>query len=543
MVHACFRFVTGTAITGAANAADPRYKHGMLKRTFTGFCVAFALAACGMVPEADDQSLVLRAAYVADDGIALAAPRGREAVVMEAVHIGLTAREPGGRVIPSLATSWRVSEDGRSYIFKLREAYWSDGRRMTAGDVVAVMRRIVSPGSTSPLKDQLWMIVNAGQVAANRKPARMLGVEDPRSDTVVFTLSQPEPALLELLASPAAAIVRSRGESTASAAFAVLENGDEPVRLVKNTTYYAADSVAIDAVELHQSDAENAIRKFRDGEYDLVSGGRIGGLRTARTVDAASLRLEPAWGIYYYLARTTSGPLADVRLRRALSMSIDRANILSRLFGVSGIQPAFGALPPTLPDAYAGSTADWALWTPDARRAEAVRLLAEAGYSMDRPLEIAVAIPHGREHAELLAEITAYWGAIGVRVKAYSRGAIPHRQAIEKGDYDLALVEHITTAPVAQAFLMPFTCGERMSGYCNPAADRLIDEAAALDDPGTRIQLLRRANRLISEDAPLIAILSPVRWSLVSPRIGGWEDNIAGAHPLSRLTIGLGEEK
>ena len=203
---------------------------------------------------------------------------------------------------------------------------------------------------------------------------------------------------------------------------------------------------------------------------------RIGGIRTARTTAAANeLRLEPSWGLYFYLARTSSGPLADVRVRRALAMSFERGSILSRMFGIAGLQPAFGALPPTLPDAYAGSAADWAQWTPDARQTEAVRLLAEAGYSFDRPLELAVAIPHGREHADLLAGIADYWGAIGVRVKAQLRPAVAHRRAIAKGDFDLALVEYIAPAPVADTFLTLFTCAERMGGYCNPQSTNCLN--------------------------------------------------------------------
>jgi len=504
-----------------------------------------ALGGCDLSDGGGDGGSVLRAAYIADSGIKLDASSRRETALVGATQLGLTTLESTGRVVPALASSWRVSDDGRSYIFKLRNAYWTDGRQMTAGDVVAVLRRIVSPGSKNPLKSQFMMLANAAAVASNRKPARMLGVDDPRPDTVVITLEQAEPALLQLLADPAAAIVRSGDAPPASGPFVRLNADDAGViRLAPNKTYFAADTVALGGAVLTEADAETAIRRFNAGELDVVTGGRIGGIRTARTaVEADALRLEPSWGLYFYLARTGGGPLADVRIRRALAMSIDRASILSRMFGIAGLQPAFGVLPPTLADAYAGSAAEWAQWSPDARQTEAVRLLAEAGYSFNQPLTIEVAIPHGREHSDLLAAIADHWGAIGVRVKAYSRGPIPHREAISKGDFDLALVEHIAPAPIADMFLSPFTCKTRLGGYCNTSVDKLIEQAAAEDDAGTRIQLQRRASRLISEDAPLIAILSPVRWSLVSPRVSGWENNNAGAHPLAGLAIDGNQEK
>lgn len=506
-------------------------------------CFALALIALGGCERAADDggASLLRMAFVADDGASLAPDDSLESAAARAMHIGLTTLEPSGRVVPSLALSWRVSDDGLTYVFKLREAYWADGRRLTAGDVVAVMRRIVSPGSGNPLRDELMMIDNAALIAANRRPARMLGVTDPRPDTVVITLAKPEPALLQLLADPAAAIVRTGKNPPASGAFTMADTPEEAsgaLHLVKNSGYYAADTVSLAGAVLSRFDADGAIRRFNAGELDVVSGGRLAGLRAARTgADSRALLLEPTWGLYFYLARTSTGPLADVRVRRALAMSFDRTAILSRLFGVAGLQPAYSALPPTLPDAYAGSAGDWAGWSPDARESEAVRLLAEARYTVSQPLTLSVAIPHGREHADLLGAISNSWGAIGVRVKAYARGPLSHRRAIEKGDFDLAVVERIARAPVADTFLQPFTCAVRLGGYCNPAVDQLLADAATEDDPGTRIQLQRRANRLISEDAPLIAVLSPIRWSLVSPRVTGWENNVAGAHPLSGLAM------
>ena len=338
-------------------------------------CFALALIALGGCERAADDggASVLRMAFVADDGASLAPDDSLESAAARAMHIGLTTLEPSGRVVPSLALSWRVSDDGLTYVFKLREAYWADGRRLTAGDVVAVMRRIVSPGSGNPLRDELMMIDNAALIAANRRPARMLGVTDPRPDTVVITLAKPEPALLQLLADPAAAIVRTGKNPPASGAFTMADTPEETsgaLHLVKNSGYYAADTVSLAGAVLSRFDADGAIRRFNAGELDVVSGGRLAGLRAARTgADSRALLLEPTWGLYFYLARTSAGPLADVRVRRALAMSFDRTAILSRLFGVAGLQPAYSALPPTLPDAYAGSAGDWGGGRPTPPRA------------------------------------------------------------------------------------------------------------------------------------------------------------------------------
>ncbi len=505
--------------------------------------LAFSLivAACGETDGTHSSETLLRVEFFADDGMGNPALLGLDNVVTGSTQIGLTMSEASGRVVPGLATSWRVSADGRSYIFKLREAYWADGRRITSGDVVAVLRRIIAPGSHNPLKPLLMRIAEAPAIAANRKPVRMLGISDPLPDVVVIDLSQPEPSLLQLLAHPAATIIRREKTPPASGPYSAVpaDEDDRSLRLVRNPAFFNADTVSIDEIVLAETNNIDAsIGRFVAGKIDILTGAKLSGLNAARAVqNQATLHLDPSWGLYSYLARTGGGPLADIRVRRALAMSFERSNIIDRVLGGSGAQAAFGALAPTLPDAYAGSGPDWALWTPDVRQTEAARLLAEAGYSPANPLTLNVALPRGKEHEQLLGQLAAYWGAYGIRIKAFKRGAEAHRKAIAQGDFDLAAIERIAPAPVPGYFLSPFTCAERMGGYCNPAVDQLLKDAEQVDDAGERIQLQRRANRLISEDAPLIAVMSPVRWSLVSPRVSGWQSNIAGTHVFSGLRV------
>ena len=126
----------------------------MIRAAIITACCLLALGGCDRATDGDgDGDSTLRMAFVNDDGASLVAEESLENAAVRAMHIGLTTLERSGRVAPSLALSWRVSDDGLTYVFKLREAYWADGRRLTSGDVVAVMRRIVSPGSGNPLRE------------------------------------------------------------------------------------------------------------------------------------------------------------------------------------------------------------------------------------------------------------------------------------------------------------------------------------------------------------------------------------------------------
>ena len=132
------------------------------------------LAACGGEPgKAPRAALRLDAIGVMSDGPALDGPA---ALLAQSTHAGLVALDAGGEVVPALATSWRVSDDGLGLIFRLRDAKWQDGRPVTAGDVVAVYRRVLARGSRHPLAALLDGIVGAPARAARRQPAQARGI-------------------------------------------------------------------------------------------------------------------------------------------------------------------------------------------------------------------------------------------------------------------------------------------------------------------------------------------------------------------------------
>ncbi len=491
------------------------------------------LSACDMSTPDSGGDAPIRITMLSAEGTEAPGMFGADLYRTEALHTGLTAHAADGRIVPALASSWRVLDQGRTYIFRLEQASWPDGREITAGDVVAVMRRNLAPASHQPMKPYLMAIQEADAVASNRKPPRMLGVDDPRPGVVVITLDRPDPLLLSLLAHPSMAIVRKEETPPPSGPYA---QGRNDGFLVANPYWFDDEEEPRQPISLEVLPVGEAIRAFEEGRTDIVTGGSIQGLRRSRT-DALvpALRLEQTLGLYGYLARTSGGPLTDVRIRRALAMVAGRQILVRDYFALDGMQPAFGPLAPTLPEAYAGAVPDWAVWSPEVRMGEARRLVQEAGYGPDRPLTLDVAIPQGDAHEEVLAWLADDWRPLGISLRAYKRSSEQHRRAIESGDYDLALTERIAPAAIPEFFLEPFTCAERLGGYCNPDADSLLAEAAQQVDGAARINLIRRAARLIAEDAPIIPLFSPIRWSLVRPGIAGWEDNLVGAHPAHYL--------
>ena len=498
------------------------------------------LAACNGADDAKAPGATLKIDVVGefDPAASRTVIGGPREVIMDATQVGLVDFDASGRVVPGLATSWRVSDDGLSYIFRLRDARWEDDRALTAGDIVAVLRRTVAPDSQHPLKPLLRRIENAPEVMAGKKPPKALGVFDPLPNIVEIRLSSPQPQLLQMLAHPSMAIIRRGAFPPANGAFRVDDGAARPIRLRRNDAYYDRSAVALARVELTpMPEAVEAVGRFRRGATDIVTGGTIAGLDEARSVPVPqALHIEPTFGVYGYLANGRHGVLKDVRVRRALSIAIDRPALVQRI-DLPAIQPVFGLVPPNLPSYGEPPSPPWISLPPDARQAEARALLAEAGYGPDKPLDIRISLPAGREHAAIAELVARDWAAVGVATRLVTRSPAAHAKALAAGNYQLALVERLSPVDSGYFFLSPFRCIAKAGGYCNREADRLLDATTTMPDLDARRRTLQTAETLIAADQPAIMLFVPVRWSLVHPRVSGWADNINGAHPLSRLDV------
>ncbi|MFC3713027.1 peptide ABC transporter substrate-binding protein [Sphingoaurantiacus capsulatus] len=473
---------------------------------------------------------------------------GPRDVLMNATQVGLVDFDADGRVIPGLATSWRVSDDGLSYIFRLRDARWEDDRAVTSGDIVAVLRRVVAPDSHHPLKAILRRIENAPEVMAGKKPPKALGVHDPLPNIVEIRLSSPQPQFLQMLAHSSMAIIRKGEFPPAAGAFRVTDSEGVPIRLAANRLYYDASAVALSAIELTPvPEAVEAVGRFRRGATDVVTGGTIAGLTEAQSVPVPqALRIETTYGVYGYQVNVAKGATKDVRVRRALSIAIDRTALVLEQLDLPAVVPVEGLVPPNLPSYGAPPAPSWINLPVEARRNEARALLAEAGYNLDRPLDIEISLPAAREHAAIAAAVSQDWAAIGVRTRTVTRSAAAHAKALTGNDYQLALIERLSPVDSGFFFLSPYSCAAKTAGYCSKEADRLLDATRTMPDLDPRRNTLQSAEALIAAEQPAIMLFTPVRWSLVHPRVSGWADNISGARPLSRLDVlpqDMGDDK
>ncbi len=454
-------------------------------------------------------------------------PAAAQAILAEAQSAGLTARDAAGQVVPGLARSWRVADDGLSIVFRLREAHFPGGRRIDSSDVAATIER-ARRGDAGALTRALLTGVTE--------------VNAPLPDVVELELSTPQPELIELLATPPLSVRPANGRSTAIGPYRLepAVAGDPLRRLTRNPDYFAAASVIIPTVQVATHSADDAIQRFNRGETLLVQGGGLDGFASAR-VAARRNMLVPSVprATLMLLVNHKSPKLADQRVRRALMLAIDRVALGPALFGTQAARPLTGLTPPSI-EGWPTPAPAWASQPLVARQEEARRLLVEAGADhLAGRLRLEVLAGQDAGSLRLIERVAADLAAVGVDLVLLRAVPVERARRLAGGDFELALVRRDSPIQSVVPFLQPLRCGENKHGVCLPEADKLLDASWKAPTLAERVTALATAERLWADDGAAIALVQPIDWAMVSPRIDGFAANAAGVHPLQLMQVGL----
>ena len=430
-----------------------------------------------------------------------------DAVLLMNVGQGLVRFDASGNIVGGLAERWNLSDDGVSYIFRLASAEWPDGKKITAEQVAKILQRNLAPRSRSPIKDTLGAIDDIVAM----------------TDRVIeIRLTAPRPSLLALLAQPEMGVVRGR---YGTGPFSAAPDAKEPgwLRLTRKIAASDDEETQKEEVLLTGTSAADAVKSFVSGKVDLVLGGTFADLPVAERVQLPrnSMHFNSASGLFGLMPLKPNGALDNAEVRRLLSQAIDRAGIISSL-GVPGLAPRATVLEAGL-DGMAPPTPPAWLGTPiDQRRTamtpEAARLFGK----MPKP-EIRILLPQGPGADLVLRQLATDWGALGFAVT----------RASGEDDADFRLIDEVAPSSSAAWFVRHFRCGA--APICDPDADQLMEAARQTLIPQQRVALLQQAAAKIDDGELFIPIAAPIRWSLVSGRIQGFNGNRYAVHTLTDL--------
>lgn len=429
---------------------------------------------------------------------------------------GLVAFDEQGRVIPALADRWIVTDDGRSYIFRLRDGTWKDGEQITARLAVASLDKAVKALRGTSLGLDLEGVSEIREMAAR---------------VVEIQLSRPMPHLLQLLAQPELGLLHGK---RGAGPMDLDRQGDvailTPIRPEKLGLPALPDwDERVRPVRLFSLSGERAVQMFNRGDADLVLGGRIGDFPLTATVGIlrGTIQLDPVIGLFGLHVMHDRGFLGDAANREAIAMAIDRKALIAP-FGVAGWTPSSRIVSSGVDDDLGTIGERWAEMSIDDRRALATARVKHwrDGQAGGAPVKLSIWLPNGPGSDMLFGRLSQDLSAIGIET----------RRAAPRDAADLRLIDTVARYPQASWFLNRLNCGVR-KGSCDKVADARVAEAAKAADPAERSALLAEAEAELTEANVFIPFGSPIRWSLVRGDVSAFATNSWGWHPLMPMAL------
>ena len=461
---------------------------------------------------------------------------------------------PDGALVPGLAESWELSDDGRVITFRLREAQWSDGEPITADDAVFALQRLVTPATANHNANLYYPIINARAINTGEAEPESLGVTALDSHTLEIRLSEPTAYFLQAMAMTEAAPLPRHlltsgvedwtrpGTLVASGPFVLADwKPQDKVEVERNPRYYAADEVALEGVDFHAIEDTSALmNRFRSGELDIAYGAVPSArFEWAQENLSESLRVGPLIGSYFYMLNLREGtPLSDERVREALNLALDREVITERLLGM-GQTPSYWFVPRTIASPTSASL-DFHDQGMDSRRARARELLDQAGYGPDRPFELELSYNTLEDHKKIAVAIAAMWRPLGVEIDLVNREAAVHFAGLRQGDFEIARYGFVATVNDPYDFLNAYAAGgsaAASTGYADPEYDALVEASTHELDVDRRAALMTEAEQRLLEADVMLPIYDYVVVNLVSPDVKGWQPTTLDVHPLRYVSV------
>lgn len=468
--------------------------------------------------------------------------------VLRDIGEGLVGYTESGELIATGAERWEVSDDGLTYTFFLRpDARWSTGDAVTADDYVFSFRRLIDPATASFYAEVLIDLENASAIIAGDLPPETLGVTASGQFELTVQLARRIPYFLSLLTNPASYPVHPPSVQAFGNAYArpgnLPSNGaykldawviGSVIELSRNEFYRDNENTAIDKVRHHViTDSVAELNRYRAGELDITYSVPPEAFAEVKRERPAELRVSPYQSVYYYGFNLTKPPFKDnLQLRKALSMAIDREDLVEKITG-RGEQPAYGWVPPGMLN-YESQKFFYASMGRAERHSAARRAYGEAGYGPQNPANIELRYNTSDVTQRIALAVQAMWrDVLGVETRLINE----EQQVLLSNIRAKEITQVFRTAWTgdyndANTFLYMFRSDSpsNLFGFKSDTFDSLMESAADQVDPMRRRFFLEEAEAEMLSDHPVMPIYFYVSKHLVSPRVRGWGDNVLDYH-------------
>ena len=469
------------------------------------------------------------------------------------VFEGLTVRDRNNKIAPGVAEDWEISPDGKTYTFYLRtNSTWSDGKPVVAEDFVYSWQRQVDPKVASEYSYQHEPVKNAMAITRGEMPVDSLGVKALDDHTLVVELEAPTAYFLEVAAFPTFAplrkdIIEQYGDSWTLKPETYIGNGpyvmserniDENIIMVKNPNYWNADSIVAEKITfVFMQNGAAAVAGIKDGSLHMAYEPPQQDIPTL--LEEGLIQIKPLIATYYYPINVTNEYLKDPRVRKALSLAIDRNYIVENVTK-GGQKPASGWVPYAVNDVdgdfriNGGDLYDVSKEGYSNNVEMAKQLLAEAGYPNGEGFPVIEFKTDPGNHVGIFEAVQQMWKEhlnIDSTITQIDN-ALLGQTLLEKNFMIGRLYWSADYSdPMSMMSLFTSYNTQNNGGYSNQRYDDLIGEAMSTDDNNIRMKAMHEAEKiLIQEDMGAIPIYFFTEPLLVNPKLKDVVYNPLGFH-------------
>ncbi|WP_229955961.1 ABC transporter substrate-binding protein [Parasphingorhabdus litoris] len=484
---------------------------------------SLSLAACSAVGDEDRARVI-----VIEDADPVIKPIGinlnhASAIARSAIAKGLVGFDEQGRVVPSLAARWIVTDDGLSYIFRLNDVQWDDGRPVTAEAIATLLQERIAELEQSRLGPDLQNIDEIVSMTGR---------------VIEIRLTTAHPNFLQLIAQPELGLFRS---GNGAGPMRQLEEGDaytlgvmplqEPDaegEVGEEEEEQAVDEEAPEdprRIILRSENAAKAVARYTAGYTDVILNGKFHHLPLVEEagISTNDLRLDPVAGLFGFQFLRAEGFWAVPKNREILSMAIDRPALLTSFPNVTAWQSRQKIVPEALDVDGINARPDWSSMTIQARQAYA-REHVSRWEALEGPVSpLIISLPDAAGADILFLRVQSDLRRVGLN--AIQVG--PDQAA------DIRLIDEIAAYDSTRWFLYRLTC--TAMSVCLNDADAKIAQAEAAINLQAKARLYAEAEVMLVSHYSFIPLAVPVRWSIARPNQRGLAVNPRGWHPLNLL--------
>jgi ABC-type oligopeptide transport system substrate-binding subunit len=445
---------------------------------------------------------------------------GASAAVIEELFSGLVARSPEMDIIPDVARTWDLLEDGRKYIFHLRDdVQWSDGTPVTAKDFEYAWQRVLDPATGSPSASLLYDVKGARAFNRGEAESADVGVRAADDVTLVVELEGPTAYFLQLIASVTTYPVPCHVVAALGPAWTqpgnIVTNGPfqlqawtrrQSMAFSRNPQYYGRFAGNVQRVEVSLlADPSSAVEMYEDDGLDIVGlpPAEMGRTRQRHAGEYLSL---PSPSTHCLGFDATQPPFDDPRVRRAFVLATDRETLAHAVRQGNAFPALGGFLPPGMPGHSAG------IGLPHDPE-QARELLADAGYPEGRGFPVVKLTMSPAQVSDARYLLAQWRDSLGIDITPQGTNDASYPRGPQSGSPYMFLSGWHADYPDPDNFLrvgFPW----HSTGWRNPSYEQLVEDARHVADQPERIKLYQQADRILVQQAPIMPLIYG-RWHLL----------------------------